>query len=233
MQQLTDIYGHCIIPKNTLLFRGHKDSSVDDCMFFATNQWVAGAFNETIQVWKTKTDIQILFLVDYLNDRSWTISAFPQLVNSIFLEDTNSEVDYLDIKQKDINKRNKLVRKLFDEHQISGWLTSVENKVELEVCLFDTQSNTNQLEFLETVDRKSKKYLKDSLESISIYPANSFYERTNQELLKYSPLLSDNEDHYQSYEIRINAWIDYDVKKGMDKVEARQHYINLRTKLKI
>jgi len=50
MQNLKDIYGQCIIPKNTLLFRGQADISFDDCMFFVSKHWVAGALNDTLQV---------------------------------------------------------------------------------------------------------------------------------------------------------------------------------------
>jgi len=233
MQQLIDAYGSCIIPKNTFLFRGHKDTSVDDCMFFTTKLWVAGAFNETIQVWKTKTDIQILFLVDYLNDRSCTISALPQLFNTIFPEDSNFDLDDLDIKYKDINRRNKLVRKLYNEYQIYGWLTSLENKVELEVCLFDKQANTTQLELIDSVERKNKKYFKDSLEIISIYPTNSFYVKTNQQLLKQSNILSGDNNHYESYKGMINTWIKDEVQNGMNEVEATHYFLNFRTKLNI
>jgi hypothetical protein len=233
MQQLIDAYGSCIIPKNTFLFRGQKNTSVDDCMFFTTKLWVAGAFNETIQVWKTKTDIQILFLVDYLNYSSCAISSMPQLDNIIFPEDIHSGLDDLDIKHKDISRRNKLVRKLYDEYQISGWLTSLENKVELEVCLFDKQANTNHLELLETVHGKNKKYFKDSLEIISIYPINSFYDKTNQQLLKQSNILSGENNQYESYKRMISTWIKDEVQNGMNEVEATHYFLNLRTKLKI
>jgi hypothetical protein len=215
------------------LFRGHKDTSVDDCMFFATKHWVAGAFNDTIQVWKTKSDIQILFLVDYLNDNSWSISALPQLFNSIFPADSNSNFGDLDIKRMDINRRNKLVQKLFDEFKISGWLTSLENRVEIEVCLFDKQANTNQLQLFDTVDNKNKNYFKDSLDRIKILPTKTFYDKTNQKLLEHTNFLSADNEHYKSYKRNINAWIKHEVQNGMNKVEAKHYFLNLRTKLKI
>ena len=59
MNNLRDIFGYCIIPKNTILFRGHADASTNDCMFFTTKKWVAGVFNENIQIWKTATDIEL------------------------------------------------------------------------------------------------------------------------------------------------------------------------------
>lgn len=233
MKNLEDIYGHCIIPKNTLLFRGHPDSSFDDCMFFATKQWVAGAFTDTIQVWKTQTDIQILFLVAYINDRSWTISALPKLFNSVFPTDSNPDFGDLDIKHWDINRRNKLVQILFDKYKISGWLTSLENRVEIEVCLFEKQANENQLQLLDIVDRKSKKYIKDSLHRIRILPSKTFYEKTNQKLYEQSLILIDEKDHYERYKRMINAWVKDEIQNGMDKVEAKHYHFNLRTKLKV
>jgi hypothetical protein len=79
MQPLMDDYGHCIIPANTWLFRGHADTSNDDCMRFTTKHWVAGAFHDTVQVWETLTEIKVLFLAEYLEENSWTYSALPAL----------------------------------------------------------------------------------------------------------------------------------------------------------
>ncbi len=84
MQHLRDIYGYCILPKNTLLFRGHPDTSMNDCMFFATKKWVAGVFNQNVQIWKTTTDIELLFLVEHVKHNSWTISSLPHLYANIF-----------------------------------------------------------------------------------------------------------------------------------------------------
>ncbi len=78
MNYLRAIYGYCIIPKNTLLYRVHFDTSINDCMFFTTKKWVAGVFNENIQIWKTATDIELLFLVEHVNQSSWTISALVE-----------------------------------------------------------------------------------------------------------------------------------------------------------
>jgi len=174
---LIDIYGHCIIPKNTYLFRGHKDTDTDDCKFFATKLWVAGAFNDTIQVWKMKIDIQILFLVECLDDRSRSISSLPQLFNTFFPVDNNSDSNDLDIKNREINRRNRLVGKLFEKYKTPGWLTSLENKVEIKVCLFEKDANAKQFQLVDTVKRKNKSCIKDSLDRITIFPSNIFMIR--------------------------------------------------------
>ncbi len=219
-------YGHCIIPKNTFLFRGHSNKSLDDCMFFATKHFVANAFNDNVQVWKTTTDIKVLFLVEHLNWLSWTTSALPSLFNSIFKEESNSNFDDLDIKHWDIVRRNKLVRKLFDDYKISGWLTSLENKVELEICLFDKQANSKQLAFVETSDRNKKINLKDSLEKIKLFPTKNFYIKTTEQLNQHASTLTDHKKF-------INAGVKDYIKLGMTRTEAKHHLFDLRTKLKI
>ena len=233
MHHFRDMYGYCIIPRNTLLFRGHPDTSIDDCMFFATKKWVAGAFNENVQIWKTITDIEVLFLVEYVDYNSWTTSALPRLYNNIFPTDINTNFDDLDIKHRDINRRNKLVRKLYDEYTISGWLSSIENKVEMEVCLFDTHANAGQLILVDITNRNEKNYFKDSLKRIKILPSNKFYEQTHKKLSERESILKGEKDHYKQYKKTQDAWIREDVNNGHDKVEAKHFHLSLRTKLKI
>ena len=226
-------YGHCVIPKNTLLFRGHKGKSFDDCMFFATKHFVANAFYDKVQVWKTTTEIKVLFLVEHLNWLSWATSALPSLFNSLFKEESNPGFDDLDIKHWNIARRNKLVRKLFDDYKISGWLTSLENKVELEICLFDNQANSKQLAFVQTSDRNKKINLKDSLEKIKIFPTKNFYVRTTEQLNQQASTQTDKKDTYKQHKLFINAGIKDYLKLGMTRTEAKHHQFDLRTKLKI
>jgi len=233
MNNLRDIYGYCILPKNTLLFRGHSDTSMNDCMFFATKKWVAGVFNQNVQIWKTTTDIELLFLVEHANHNSWTISALPHLYNNIFPTESNHNFNDLDIKHWDKNRRDKLVRKLYEAYNISGWLTSLENKVEMEVCLFDKQANASQLILVDTINKNDKSYFKDSLDSISILPSQLFYEATNKKLSEHGPIPSDERDHYKRYDRMMKNWIKQEVQNGMEKVEAQHYHFNLRTKLKI
>ena len=68
-------------------------------------------------------------------------------------------------------RRNKLIRKLFDYYKISGWLTSLEDKSAIEVCLFDKQANLKQLKLIDIVDKENKIYFKDSLYRIKIFPS--------------------------------------------------------------
>jgi hypothetical protein len=111
--KLKETFGYCIIPKGTLLYRGHGDTAPNNCMFFALKFWVAGAFNDSVQIWKTKSDIEVLFLVEYVNTRSWTISAIPRLYKSLFPEEKDNDLSDLDIKHFDIEKRNNLIKNSF------------------------------------------------------------------------------------------------------------------------
>jgi hypothetical protein len=202
-------------------------------MFFTTKKWVAGVFNENVQIWKTTTDIELLFLVEYVNQNSWTTSALPHLYNNLFPTERNLNFDDLDIKHWDKNRRDQLVRKLYDEYNISGWLSSLENKVEMEVCLFDKHANTSQLILVDTIHKKDKTYFKDSLDSIRILPSKLFYEATNKKLSEREPMLTDEGDHYKKYSGMMKNWIKVAFQNGMEKVEAQHYLSNLRTKLKI
>jgi hypothetical protein len=202
-------------------------------MFFTTKKWVAGVFNENVQIWKTTTDIELLFLVEHVNQNSWTFSALPHLYNNLFPTERNLNFNDLDIKHWDKNRRDQLVRKLYDEYKISGWLSSFENKVEMEVCLFDKHANTSQLILVDTINKNDKTYFKDSLDSIRILPSKHFYEATNMKLSEREPVLTDEGDHYKKYSGMMKNWIKVEVQNGMEKVEAQHYHFNLRTKLKI
>ncbi len=233
MNKLFDIYGHCVIPQDTFLFRGHDSNAFDDCMFFATKLCVAGAFKDSVQVWKTTTDIRVLFLIDHLDDRSWATSSLPQLYNNLFQSNSNFELSDLDIKHKNLERREKLVRRLFDEYQVSGWLTSLDGKVELEVCLFDKKANKEQLVLADAVDRRNKRYFKDSLERISISPPQDFLDKTRQKLDARAPVMVAEQDHSKRYLRGIEANIKEEMEKGKSREEATHYFMNLRIKMKL
>lgn len=231
MNNLNQTFGHCIIPKNTYLYRGHSSSSFEDSMFFTTKHWVAGAFNDSIQIWKTTTDISVLFLVDSVTKNSWYISSLPRLYTIIFKEEVSPDYSDLDIKHWDIEIRNKLVHKLYNDFQISGWLSSLENKVEMEICLFNKQANSIQLILEKTSEKNNKEYYKDSLQRLKIFPSNSFVEQTSNCLNEFTNREEAYKDHKKqmSRMIKFYATADYD----MNKNEAKHYLYDLRTKLKI
>lgn len=71
----------------------------------------------------------------------------------------------------------------------------MENKVEMEVFLFDKQANASQLILVDTIHKKDKSYFKDSLDSIRILPSKLFYQATNKKISEQEPLLTDDRDH--------------------------------------
>lgn len=219
MNTLFETYGYCKIPKNTLLFRGFTDGKYDDCMFFGTKYFLAKAFNTNVQVWKTKKTITVLFLVKYLNNRGFVISGIPDLYNTIM---PHTNITDLEIKQ-DITIRKPFISTVMQDYTIHGWVTSVEDKIEVEICLFDLNFCKENLELIESSINQDSKYIKDSLKKITICPAESFYEKTNQNL----------KSNYSAHKKAIQSWIKDEAKTQNEK-ETLQHYcFDLRLKLKI
>jgi len=149
MKNLFDIFGYCHIPRGTLLFHGHESDEIEDYMFFATKPWVAGVFNDSIQVWKTTRDMQVLFLIDHVDRNSWTGCSLLQLDNGVFVYGTSSVIQSTGIRDWDEDRRTSLFAKLKEEFNITGWLTSIEDKVELEVCLWGLGEENRRIAFVE------------------------------------------------------------------------------------
>jgi hypothetical protein len=197
-------------------------------MFFATKQWVARAFAPQLQVWKTTKEIEIIFLVDYLTSSSKAFSSLPILYKNIFPADSNLNLTDLDIKHHDILRRNKFVKKLFDEYGISGWFTSLENNGEVEICLFDAQSNSKQLILVDEIfDGEKKIYYKDSLQKLKLFPTKYFFEKT-EEKIKH-----EYRNTYKLYKQMMNSRIKEDIENGGERLHVQHSCNTLRTKLKI
>ncbi len=202
-------------------------------MFFATSHSDAAVWNDTIQIWRTTIDIQVVFAIDYITVDSIGVSALPAIYNSIFPLDNNQSYTALDIKHWDINRRNKFVRKLFDNYNIFGWFTSFEDNSFNEVCLFDTQTNSKCIKLIGISNCTNKKYYKDSLQRIKFILPKLFYSKTLKELNKHSAFPNDIEETYKRHKQSVNAWIKDLVERGMSKSEAKHEMISLRTRLKI
>ncbi len=199
-------------------------------MFFGLKYIIAGAFHNNIQVWKTTRDIEILFLVEHLDSRSWTTSALPRLYKSIFKEESSLDIRDLDIKQ-DFSRREKFVAHLFSVHHAKGWFTSLEDKVEVEVCLFNKKQNSSQLKLIEVAEKNDEnynKYFRDSLRRLKMFPTPDFFERT-QIVLKDTPIFDRTSDPYKRH-LRYYKAI---VKDELDTKKAKELYYDLRLKLKV
>ena len=230
MNPFLEKYGYCILPENTLLYRGHNDSSFQDCMFFSTEFWVATAFHTSIQVWKTTKEIKLLFLVDHITKRDWSISSIPALYHELFEKEQQPPYSDLDIKDRDLQKRNQFVHQLFHGYQIPGWLSSVEGKCEIEICLFDRNNNSNQLELIEIVNSNDTQYFKDSLQKIKIFPNKEFYEKSMKSIYEDNPAIESLKKKYRQ---QIKYTILEDEKNGHSLLSAIHYWYNLKIKLKL
>mgnify|MGYP006109312005 FL=1 len=223
---LYDKYGHCIIPKGTKLFKGGNPDNHDDCIFLGLQKYVATAFKNNsnkVQIWTVKQDIKLLFMVEELNHSSWTKSAIVNIYNEHF--PSENRLNDLDIKHRDLNKRDKFINKL-KKQNIIGWLSSLEGRVDLEICLFPDNQEFDKVIALETVidhDNKEFDYI-NALDRIDIYPSKQFFTQTAAQL---------NERPFATYAKMAAAWKEDEMKKGLTDEQARQYHLNLRTKLTI
>ena len=223
---LYDKYGHCIIPAGTKLYKGGETTNYDGCIFFGLQKYVAAAFQNNsgkIQIWTVKQDIKILFMVQELNHSSWSKSAIVDIYKEYY--PSENVLNDLDIKHRDHNKRDKLIDKLKNEN-IMGWLSSLEGKVDLEICLFPDKREFDQLMELETViniDNDKFDYL-NALDGIDLNPSEQFFTQTKNKL-KDSP--------FDDYAKMVATWTEDEIKQGLTREQARHYHLNLRTKFKI
>jgi hypothetical protein len=223
---LYDNYGHCVIPAGTKLYKGGEPNDYDGCIFFALQKYVATVFPKNsgkIQIWSVKQDIKLLFMVQQLNHSSWSKSSIVNIYKEYYPYEKG--LNDLDIKHQDLKKRDKFIDKLKAEN-IFGWLSSIEDKVELEVCLFHDSQELDQLIQLEKVIDKANyefDYI-NALDSIDIYPSEQFYSQTNDKL---------NDNQFIDYAKMVAAWTELEIKQGLTEEQARHYHLNLRTKLKI
>lgn len=232
MKNLLAEYGYCIIPPKTLLYRSHIEKNYNECMFFATTYSIAKAFGKNVQIWMTTKEIQLIFLISHIDDQSRSSSNIPQLYNKIFPEDSYLNLDDLDIKQRDFNRRYKFINKLYKIHEINGWFSSLEDSVPVEVCLFDKIANSQQLKLLE-IASDGTKYFKESLKRIKVYPTEKFYSSTFQKLDEMYPSSHSKADYLRIHQKSRSAWIKDDIDNGIPRIVSLHNTYDLRCKLKI
>ena len=143
-----------------------------------------------------------------VNRNSWVKSAVANIYKGYY---GTILLNNLDIKHFEHQKRDEFIAKLRTEN-IIGWFSSLEDKVDLEICLFPNKQELDQLIELERVIDKD------------VYPSGQFYTHTDERLID-SP--------YGDYKKMVAAWTKDDIKQGMAEEQARHYHLNLRTKLKI
>ena len=214
--QLIEKYGYCVIPKGTILLRSGETTEFSDCMFFGLDDMVGGCFGrENRQVWEVLQDLKILFMVSHVTQRSWVISSIVEIYQSVYLEE--KELDDLDIKQRDLTKREKLIE-ILKGQEIIGWLSSLENNPALEICLFPDKSKfSSMMRPLRSFSIKEYEFY-SALGDLLIHPSKQFYDRSAIHINNFS-------DYNKSFE---SIWADEDPKQ-------REFWksCNLRMKLKV
>ena len=154
-------------------------------------------------------------MVSHITNRAWVISSLLEIYNSKFPNE--KEIDHLEIKQRDLNKRQKFITTL-QEQAILGWLSSLEDNPMLEVCLFPDKSQFSSLICpLRSVSIEDYKF-HSSLNKIKIYPSEQFYNRTKSQAGTFN-------EYYNSF---VSRWTDEDP-------QQREFWksINLRMKLRV
>lgn len=233
-------YGYCIIPKNTLLYRGFDNAEITECMYFALKFWVAGApfcnprDSKHIQIWKVKRDIKVIFLVENVNDRAWSKSAIPKIYNDLFPEEFHLNLNDLDIKQKNFKRRDKFTSLLLNMYNITGWLSSIEGNIELEVCLFGKSQLFEYIKLFRLVDEDEEgRYYKNSLKQIKIVPTDRFMKRVKKLLSDYYIKYSKEKYPYKAYLRQRREWLMDDLLKGEDEQKIKHDDYTIRNKLRI
>ena len=232
-QLLKESFGYCSVPKGTLLYHSTKSiGHAKECMFFGLDFWLASVFHETIQVWALKHDIDLIFLCDSVDFRSWTKSSIPRLYSFVF-PDQHDELSDLDIKHFDLNRRDRFIADLMRRFGINGWLAPMEENPELEVCLFGKEFIQRHLELVDVKGKDDDQYFRNSLRSINLYPPKEFYERSNLLLRRHYGDPFDSLSYRHKYERWKKELIQEDAHTNDDLLRNRERNFCLREKLGI
>lgn len=233
LPELQNGFGHCIIPKNTLLYHGTKNLKIKDCMFFGLDFWLPTVFHDTIQVWRARTNIEVIFLCESVDGRSWTESAIPRLYNLVFPDERNDILEDLDIKHFDHQRRDKFIAELMSRYKLNGWFSSMEENMELEVCLFGKDFIQANLELVDTKAEDDTTYYKSSLREMEVYPTKAFYERSYTLLQRGYGGPIDKNLYWKKYKRWNNLLINEFVKTKQDILRNVERNYTLRVKLQI
>ncbi len=217
-------YGTCLIPKETILFSAIVDSDRYDYIFFGLKYFIAKAFkdeNRKVVAFKLNRDLEILFMLKEMNRRQHYISCGDEIFKNFF-PDNSSDIDDLRIKQ-DKALLDKMIT-LLSSQKINGWLTSLENNPELEICIFGNQINNDLFTIIDSVDLDVEYEFYDALKYIQIFPSEDFISESKSNF-------SNDFKTFRKQNINCaNCLIRDD---GYSKERAEFELYNMRYKLKI
>lgn len=154
---LKEKYNLYSIDKGTILFRQALDTNYDDEMFFGFSVFATySAFNNSdeIQIWETQININAFLMLNDYSKINRKKSSIVDIYNNFFPEnqfDKDADV-YL---KNNIEKRTKLTEKLKSKG-IYNWVSSVENKFEMELFLFHSKEhNSDCIKYIKSIETKS------------------------------------------------------------------------------
>ena len=132
-----------LIEKGTKLFRRSQNLEIGDEMFFGFCPY--GTFssfhsNVPIQVWITLSEIKGNLMLKDINNQYRLKSSIPNIYNSY---DSSPDCDLMELK-KFGSERNKLIE-FFRKQEIKNWVSSVEDKYEMELFLFSNKEEISTL----------------------------------------------------------------------------------------
>jgi len=162
--------------KGTKLYRQACDTEYKDIMFFGYciyGTYSSSCKTKQIQIWEATKDFDTFFMIKETNKGGYLLSSIVDIYNSFFPLDIKDETEYLSIK-KDKEQLTKITQKL-ESIGIDSWTCSVENKSEMELCLFNTSKNKNDfIRFLSMEESNSKELSnKNSYNSANIITSHN------------------------------------------------------------
>lgn len=230
MANFFEKYGYCEVPKGTLFYRGHAPRYQND-IFFGTKYSTVTRYGNGVEVWRSKKKFKVIFLIRHLDTGGRAISSIADIYYDLYPEATEKNLIDLDIKQV-VHRRIPFVKCLFGKHNLAGWLSSIEDTEDTEVCLFDNQNIGNLVELVAT-ENDPEKYREDSLKKLKLYPSKDFFLATQDSISKSKGVQDDQKKQYENYKKRIEVSIKEGIEAGSNRTEMKRYYYNLRFKLKI
>lgn len=232
MNELRLKYGYCIVPKGIYLYRGIEDDFLRDEIFFATKFSMASSFGcGRVQVWKTRNKFELPFLISHLDDfYGKATSALPELYYEAF-PNAAENLDDLDVKQ-DWRRRSEFASFLFNKRKVVGWFCSIENKDDVELCLFNKNHYLGLVELVEELQNEPEYYV-DALRKIMVRPSQPFYDRSAPFIKKTWEYSARELNQYRQYRKSYDHCVSDYVRNGGTREDGEDMYYNLRVKLKI
>lgn len=141
------------IKKGTKLYRRSKDKMVYSEMFFGFcpfGTYSSYYYEEPIQLWVTKCDIKGNLMLKDISNKFRLKSSILDIYKSFV---SNDITDIIEVKKFGPKRENLL--NYFIKQEINNWISSVEDKYEMELLLFSSiEKNTELVEYLTEIDSK-------------------------------------------------------------------------------